>query len=74
MSWYKPKRSYSGDPHWIDVRYTGKCSKCSEVLKKGQRAFYYPNGKHLYCQANGCATAAESDFLTMAQAEDHYGF
>ena len=57
---------YKGDPHWITVRYAGTCRRCGRALRKGDRAFYYPRGKDMYCEPTGCGGVAESDFRSAA--------
>ena len=63
------RRRGGGDPGWITARYAGKCTgnrgECPQVIKRGERAFYYPNGKHLLAQGCGHAEAAEADFASM---------
>lgn len=70
-----PRRHYRGDPHWITVRYRGKCAKqeCPAEILPGEQAFYYPRTKSLYCSKYGHAEAAARDFETMAEAEDFLG-
>lgn len=62
--------SYRGDPRWITVRYPANCYKCGRDIKKGDRAFYYPKGKNLYCDGAACGQAADRDFQDMAAVED----
>jgi len=60
---------YKGDPRWIVARYKGKCSCCGTPILKGDKAYYYPNGKKILC-ASPCGFKAEGEFL--AAAEDEY--
>ncbi len=55
-------KQYRNDPHWITVRYAGKCSKCAAIIAKGSEAYYYPSTKTLLGKACGCAGQAEADF------------
>ena len=50
---------YSLDPKWITVKYSGSCVKCGTALERGSRAYYRPNGKHLYGQ--DCCGAADTE-------------
>lgn len=63
---------YKGDPYWRTFSYPVRCSSCGIVIPRGERCFYYPNGKQVFCK-NGCGQNAERDFVTMAEAEDYYG-
>ena len=66
------KRYYqSRDPYWTKARFTSQCCKCGAEIKKGQEIFYYPNGRHVYCQGP-CGQAAYDDFRNMAQQEAYY--
>jgi hypothetical protein len=55
------RTSYPRDPHWITVRYPGKCTKCGDAIERGQRAFYYPNGKTMYGES--CGTILVKKYL-----------
>ena len=65
-------RRYARDPHWITARYATKCDKCAGDIKRGADAFYYPNGKLLYCDKDNCGGACSRDFTAMAQDEETY--
>ena len=45
------------DPHWITLRYAGKCTKCGASVPAGAQAFYFPNGRSVYGQ--DCCGAAD---------------
>lgn len=64
---------YSGDPRWIDVRYPTTCSKCGRSIQKGEKAFYYPNGKQFYCDHDDCGGQASRDFGANVFDEDFGG-
>lgn len=59
---------YSGDPRWIKARFTSRCSRkcCHREIKKGDDAFYYPNGKKILCDADECGGQASRDFAAAA--------
>jgi hypothetical protein len=59
---------YKNDPYWITARF-GECEECRAPLKE-KRAFYYPKGKHIYCEDCGGLRAAE--FTAAVQDEDFY--
>ena len=63
---------YQGDPFWLTARYVGKCCKCDRVIRKGENIFYYPKGKHIYCDAEACGGAASADFDACAFDESMY--
>lgn len=75
---------YQQDPHWITARYPGKCNGCDRPIIKGERAFYYPNGKRMYggqfdratnpaCEVGcGCGDQHSADFAAAAADEAFY--
>ena len=58
---------YSGDPHWINARYAGKCRNCLGDVPQNSRAFYYPRDKAIYCE--GCGKNASAEFEGAAADE-----
>lgn len=62
--------SYIGDPYWLAARFDSTCSTCNGPIRKGERIFYYPKGKHACCAANGCADKAAADFRSAVADED----
>jgi hypothetical protein len=62
-------RSYSKDPYWTNAKFDGICAKTGEPFKKGDRIFYYPNGRQ--CFAGQAAEDAAQDFKTCAEAEEY---
>lgn len=65
-------KRYALDPYWLTVRFAGTCHTCGRPIKRGERAFYYPNGKHLFCEAPACGQAAAADFHACAEDEAFY--
>ena len=63
-------KSYSKDPKWIKAKFNSKCSECSFIINKGERAYYYPLGKHIFCTK--CAAKHEADFQSAAFDEYVY--
>lgn len=67
---------YQGDPHWLTLRFAGKCSACGHTLPRQSEAFYYPNGNNMY--GKECCSAANTSaawFDAVAFDEDfgnHY--
>ena len=59
---------YRDDPRWISTKFKGRCHRCGKVIKRGERAFYYPKGRHLFCDGP-CGQAADTDFTACAQDE-----
>jgi hypothetical protein len=65
--------SYRNDPRWINLRYRAVCAKCRAELKPGERAFYYPKGRDIFCDGPvGCGRDAAADFTAAAEDEDFY--
>lgn len=60
------------DPHWLTARFTSKCHHCAQPIRKGARAFYYPNGRKIYGEACGCAAPRSAEFEAAAQDEAIY--
>jgi hypothetical protein len=60
--------SYRGDPYWLTARYTGRCGQCERPIKRGDRAWYYPKGRYIYCEPCGQPLAAR--FHAEAADED----
>ena len=59
---------YKGDPRWITVKYGKDCESCGRPIKRGETAFFYPNGGSLYCD-QGCGENAAADFQGAAMDE-----
>jgi endogenous inhibitor of DNA gyrase (YacG/DUF329 family) len=68
---FKPSRTYAGDPRWITARYSSRCPKCTKGIRSGDRGYYYPRTRSLYCTE--CGRTAEADFLVQVEAEEFYG-
>ncbi len=66
------RNSYSGDPRWITARFPSKCAKCGQPINKGERAFYYPNGKQIFAVPCGHAEDNARDFEALAFDEAMY--
>ena len=65
-------RTYSTDPHWIYTRYTSVCARCGRTIAHGERAWYYPRGKRLYCGDPVCGAQEARDFAAAAADEAMY--
>ncbi len=57
------------DPRWLTVRYPCRCHTCGTEIKRGERAYYYPNGKTMLCGRDACGPQAERDFEAEAADE-----
>ena len=64
---FMPK--YSKDPRWIKARFAGECPKCEALIRKGDKIFYFPNGRHVLCSAEDCGGKASREFEAAAQDE-----
>lgn len=59
---------YAGDPYWTTARFGGpSANKDGAMIKRGDRIFYYPNGRQSFVGAE--AEAAALDFESCAQDE-----
>lgn len=63
---------YSLDPRWITARFASQCAGCGADIKKGEKIFYYPNGKKAYAAAC-CGGEQAADFNAAAFDEEVYG-
>jgi len=57
------RRNRDMTPRWLTVRFHGVCANerhCHGVVRKGERAFYYPNGKRIYCPS--CSETMALDY------------
>lgn len=61
---------YRMDPRWIELRYPAECMRCNRKMAKGERAFYYPNGKAFYCDSDTCGRDCAREFFSAAAIED----
>jgi len=61
---------YKSDPRWINVEFDGSCVRCKSVICRGERAFYYPQERSLYCARENCGQAASRDFRVRVFDED----
>lgn len=60
-------RRYKCDPRWITVRFKGNaCAGCNRPIHPGERAFYYPEDRSLYCEAEDCGKTASREFAARA--------
>ena len=59
-------RKTGGDPYWIEARFAGKChgdkGACQQMITRGDRVFYYPNGRHVFAVPCGHAGENAADF------------
>lgn len=63
-------KKYKGDPKKITVRFNSSCCNCNANIKKGDTAYYWPNGKLIYCLV--CGEPEFRQFVSMAADEDAY--
>lgn len=61
-----------GDPYWMAARFGGACATtgCTDAIKKGDRIFYYPNGRKAF--VGSCAENAARDFASCMFDERGY--
>lgn len=70
--YYRPKNTYSNDPRWINARFESICAHCGKKIKRGDRVFYYPLHKRVFCDGDSCGKHCERDFRNCCEAEDYY--
>lgn len=61
-----------GDPYWLKARFDGACARCGEPIKRGDSAFYYPQGRTILAKPCGHAEEAARDFAAHAADEANY--
>ena len=68
--------TYAGDPRFIVAKFSSVCAgtksdgmACGQAIHKGDRVFYYPNGKLALARPCGCAEKAYREFFSMAADE-----
>jgi hypothetical protein len=64
---------YKNDPRWINVKFDGTCTRCKSVIRRGERVFYYPQDRSLYCERENCGQAASRDFNAQVFDEEQCG-
>jgi hypothetical protein len=64
---------YKSDPRWITVKFDSGCARCKSAIRRGGRAFYYPQDRSLYCERDNCGQAASRDFTAHAFDEARSG-
>jgi len=57
---------YARDPYWLTARFNSTCT-CGQPITKGQRIFYYPNGRQALCPQ--CSEKASAEFSAAAADE-----
>jgi hypothetical protein len=60
-------KKFRNDPRWIDAKFSSSCN-CGNMIKKGERIFYYPLTKTAMCKT--CSEKADQEFREMAQDEE----
>lgn len=60
-------------PYWIRAKWAGKCKRCGQVIAKGARAYYHPDGKALYCDGDKCGQACQRDYESITGDETYLG-
>lgn len=64
---------YKSDPRWIKVKFDASCARCKSVIRRGERALYYPQDRSLYCERENCGQVASRDFRARVFDEEHGG-
>ena len=61
-----------GDPRWITSNKTIVCAGCAGTIRKGSKAFFYPNTQTGYCTETDCGIKHAADFEAHRQDQDGY--
>jgi hypothetical protein len=64
---------YKSDPRWLSVKFDGSCARCNSVILRGERAFYYPQDRSLYCERENCGQAVSRDLGARVFDEERGG-
>lgn len=59
------RRRGGGDPGWITVKFVTPqtiCGGCKKKLVKGERVFYYPNSRTMFCMKDECGIKESNSF------------
>lgn len=59
-------KTYAKDPYWTTARFDSVAAN-GDTIKKGDRIFYYPNGRQSF--VGQAAIEAAADFESCAQDE-----
>jgi hypothetical protein len=64
------------DPYWLSAKYDGQCDApgCNHAIRRGDRAFYYPNTRTILAAECGHADAAAREFDAARADEDNYRY
>lgn len=60
------------DPRWITTMKPISCQGCEATIRKGAKAFFYPNSQTGYCTEPDCGIKNAADFEAHRQDEDGY--
>lgn len=65
---------YARDPREMTARFDSTCAESGELIRKGDKIIYYPNGRKAF--KVGSAPKAEAEFqkALCLMAEEDYGF
>ena len=57
------------DPYWLQARFPAVCAGCGAHIAPGANAFYYPNSRTLFCNADGCGQQEARNLAAAMQDE-----
>lgn len=46
---------------WIESRYTAKCAECGEAIFVGEKCWWEPGSRKVYCTGSNCAQEMEAE-------------
>jgi hypothetical protein len=72
MPYYRRRyrRRTNWDPYWTQARFQSACDGCSITITKGEKIYYYPRDKKVYCE--DCGEDCYRDFMSHKCDEDVY--
>lgn len=67
--YYRMFASRGNDPKWISDTKTYRCCGCNRLIEPGERMYYFPYAKTVYCAGDSCGLAKERHVNATATAE-----
>ena len=53
---------------WIESRYTARCAECKEAIFAGEKCWWEPDSRKVYCEGNGCGEEMALEALPKGNA------
>ena len=68
----RKRRFQNNDPKWITAKFPSKCTCCDRNIQTGEKAFWFPVGKYVFCDLDPCGVKQHKTFTAAVQDEDNY--